>query len=398
MSSEKLDISFALPRIFKGHFTGGLYCILKHAHLLSEKGHSVNLIPYPGSEHPEWIECNANFLLERSGLRTKLLRLGLERSLRKSNEFRAAVNSHSFQSRIRPSDITIATACETAPMVHRHGRGARAYFMQHFEPVFMEPGTPKFFAAAETYLLPLYKIANSLWLADRVTAFLRQSGVEERVFQSINAVDLGIFRKLPVAARRDSERRVVVISYGGRKVAWKGFEEMAHAMNAARRALPDHEIEWRVYGSACLPPDNSIAPYSGLGFLQTQELAKEYNRADILLSASWYESFPLFPIEAMACGLATIATGKGTEDFAQHGRNCEIVESKNIDSIAKGLIKVVRDEGYRKKLALNATQDAKALSWENASDRMEQVIREVVEIHREKGAGPHSFESFVEHL
>jgi len=41
-----------------------------------------------------------------------------------------------------------------------------------------------------------------------------------------------------------------------------------------------------------------------------------------------YESFPLFPLEAMACGLAVITTAPGTEDYAVNQENCLVVEPK----------------------------------------------------------------------
>ena len=100
----------------------------------------------------------------------------------------------------------------------------------------------------------------------------------------------------------------------------------------------------------------------------------------------------------MACGLAAIMTAKGTEDYAKHGRNCEIVQPRDVDSIAAGLIQAGAGCRLSQEARDDCGRDAKALSWENASDRMEAIIREIVELHRGKSAGSHSFESFVENL
>ena len=62
---------------------------------------------------------------------------------------------------------------------------------------------------------------------------------------------------------------------------WKGFAEMAEAMALARRRLP-MTLEWLVYGNASLLPDNPVASYTKLGFLQPTELVKAYNNADFL--------------------------------------------------------------------------------------------------------------------
>jgi len=87
---------------------------------------------------------------------------------------------------------------------------------------------------------------------------------------------------------------VRIISYGGRDAKWKGFAEMVQAMCEARNMLPGIIIEWNVFGDALIPPSNSVAPYNSLGFLNSESLADEYRKNDILLSASWYESFRFF--------------------------------------------------------------------------------------------------------
>jgi glycosyltransferase involved in cell wall biosynthesis len=103
-------------------------------------------------------------------------------------------------------------------------------------------------------------------------------------------------------------------------------------------------------------------------------LSEEYKKADILLSASWYESFPLFPIEAMACGLAVITTQFGTEEYAVHGKTAEIVQPKNPQSIAEGLIKLVRDEAYRLRLATAGNQASREFHWDRSVERLESIL------------------------
>lgn len=186
-----------------------------------------------------------------------------------------------------------------------------------------------------------------------------------------------IFQKLGRKVSRNS-KHVKVISYGGRCVVWKGFSEMAEAVAMARGKLPDYNIEWVVYGDAALPPDNAIAPYSPLGFLNPSELCNAYNDADILLSASWYESFPLFPIEAMACGIAVITTQFGTEEYAQHGVSAHVVEPRNPSSISEGLVKLVTDLNYRKSLANNGENTAMAYTWSRSVDTMEDILSKII--------------------
>jgi glycosyltransferase involved in cell wall biosynthesis len=135
------------------------------------------------------------------------------------------------------------------------------------------------------------------------------------------------------------------------------------------------EIEWRVYGTgASVPPQNGIADYIPLGFLSPRRLAEEYCKADILLSASWYESFPLFPIEAMACGLAVVTSQYGTEEYAMHEVTAEIVAPKDPESIAHGLLRLIKSPEYRCKLGKNGNMKSKEFTWERSVDRFEKLI------------------------
>lgn len=385
---KRLSINFVVPKLEEYKFSGGIYCILKYADGLAKKGHLVNVIPPIGSKKPKWIDCSANFILNakerllghsvNSTVRNIITRL--DKALyRKKNPFtQRAIRLDYMRYAIPEADITIATAWDTAEIVYRFGKGEKAYFMQHFEPVFFETESYEKKLCEWSYQLPIKKIANSIWLKQKVEDYLKTHEVNDTVYKCVNAVDLDIFKKIPIENFREHPKYVKIISYGGRKVRWKGFEEMAQAIAIARKKLPDYHINWLVYGDAALPPNNQIAEYTHLGFLQPRELAHAYNKCDILLSASWYESFPLFPIEAMACGLAVITTKYGTEDYAVHGVNAEIVEERNPYSIAEGIIKLVTDKEYREKLSHNGYATAQNFNWNSSVNNMEQVLFKII--------------------
>ena len=59
-------INFITPKLSRKRFSGGIYCILKHADELTKQGHTVNVIPLYGGRKPEWIQCSANFLINKA--------------------------------------------------------------------------------------------------------------------------------------------------------------------------------------------------------------------------------------------------------------------------------------------------------------------------------------------
>lgn len=381
-------INIVTPAIHPTLFSGGLFCIMKYADGLAAKGHKVNVIPGMYSERPEWIDCRADILL---GCADGIGKLGVgamrDRFLRtldrryffvRPKVIRNAIDLDHVARLMPAADVTIATAWETVEAVLRFGSGRKAYFMQHFEPVFFAEPCYEKFQCELSYQLPLRRITNSQWLHERVSEYLAAHGITDVVYKCKNAVDLATFRKVGGRIAKDG-KHVKVISYGGRCVAWKGFAEMAEAVAMARRTLPDYDIEWLVYGDAALPPDNMTAPYVPLGFLGPQALCAAYNEADILLSASWYESFPLFPIEAMACGLAVITTRSGTEEYAHHGITAHIVEARNPASVSDGLVRLVTDLSYRRELSTNGEAMAREHTWSQSVDTMESILYEIID-------------------
>jgi glycosyltransferase involved in cell wall biosynthesis len=269
------------------------------------------------------------------------------------------------------SDITLATDYKTVLPVALYGSGSKFYFSQHYEPYFAIDNPNPLLAEQEawmSYQQDVRIIANSSWLKSRLH--------EEFGFSNIAVCPNAINHETFTGNVKDDDfgRTVKVISYGGRDAQWKGFKEMAQAVAIARSRLPQREVRWLVYGSSILPPKNLYADYESLGFLTLPKLAHAYRESDLLLSASWYESFPLFPIEAMACGLPVVTTRLGTEEYAKDADTAQIVEARDPESIAAGLVKLIEDSDYRRRLARNGQAMARRFTWESAVNRMEQIV------------------------
>lgn len=401
-------INFVLPALKKDSFSGGALCLINYANGLASIGHVVNVITYVESESPEWFKrpWGFNFIspsksvlfsrsLKSSGLAIRgLLKSALQAGalLNKENKanIRDAVGGvatllaqrgsygiskgaviENLQMMLPDADITIASDFETAYAVALVGKGKRCYFSQHYEPFFWKERLAGEIAKREaelSYQLGLIQIVNSPWLASE----LKKRHHIDEAFICSNAIDHDTF-KGDVKTRSD-KRVLKVISYGGRDAEWKGFREMCEGVRLAREQMPNITFEWQVYGTALLPPDNNIAPYQALGFLNQAQLVAAYQANDVLLSASWYESFPLFPIEAMASGIATICTSPGTEVYAEHGDTVEIVQPQSPESIAASLIRLANDEPYRFALAQRGQIKAQEFTWDRSIKRMSEIL------------------------
>ena len=379
------NIVIFTPRIKKKTFTGGRLTLFEYANGLVALGHKVTIVPIEKSYKPIWFDYKFRLDLGSPKLSLSNIYLGIIKKkpylimseLGKILSFVSQYGSYSFRramqiewvrNRIPHADISIASSFETAIIVGMHEATKKFYFAQHFEPLFVnESENPKqaYIDAILSYSIPkLNVIANSTWLKNTL---MTEVGIESSL--CTNAIDNKVF--FP-SENPDLPDDFTVVSYGGRNAEWKGFIDLAKAMAIARGRIPN--LKWIVFGSAELPPQNTIFPYKSLGFVQGEELRCTYANAHVLVAPAWYESFPLYPLEAMACGTALITTPKGTEDYAVHLKNALVIPEKDPSSIADAIVHLFNNPDLRKKLAVQGSLDAKKFTWDQSVARMSEIL------------------------
>ena len=379
-------VDLFVPSIGRTRFSGGMLTLFHYANGLVARGHRVIVVPLQRSPRPEWFDVRFEIFdgharpdlgrLVGAGLARKRGPFGAELSRllaawgpRAGYVFLQSAALASLRGVVPPADVSLASSFPTALPARLLAPGRKSYFAQHYEPLFA--GETDFPALAEadakaSYDFPeLSLIANSSWLAATLE---KEHGVRPPV--CVNAVETkDFFRE---GEPPDPRERFVVVSYGGRDAKWKGFADAAEAIRLARQAIP--HLEWRVYGDALLPPDNPVAPYRSLGFISGAALRRAYSEAHALLATSWYESFPLFPLEAMACETAVITTPFGTEDYARHGENALVVPAREPAAMAEAIRTLAADEGLRRRLAAAGLQTARAFHWDRSVNRMAELL------------------------
>jgi len=146
-------------------------------------------------------------------------------------------------------------------------------------------------------------------------------------------------------------------------------------MGELMRRYPN-KIAWHVYGfqHPVFAPDNELAPYKFHGTLNHDDLSRLYAESDIALCPSWYESFPLPPIEAMACGTAVITTPYGTEGYAIDGHTAIVARPRVVSDFVIALDGLARIPELRQRLAQNGRAMAESLSWDGAVAAREELL------------------------
>ena len=339
--------------------TGGHRVVLEYCNRLKVLGHTVSVVALGLSHDHRWFPLRVPIGYSRLGRFLNLYNDALVHtpSLPRWDDLERLCRL------IPDCDIAVATYCLTASAVWRSPRcTARAYFTQHFEPYFFHDDYLKRWAL-ETYHLPIAKAANSSWLKDRI---------REATGQEVSILTPGINTSI-FYARRTSvnriKRRIVAFS---KPVAWKGFEDLIRAVKVIESRRNDFELV--TFGDWTPPRLPLSIRASHIVSPSDEELAQLYSSAEILVCPSRYESFPLPPLEAMACGTPVVTTSVGTEDFARNYENSLVVPPSDPQALARAVMTLMDDESLQDRLRRNGLETARRNDWDKAAARMERFL------------------------
>ncbi|TAJ93136.1 MAG: glycosyltransferase, partial [Gammaproteobacteria bacterium] len=382
--TQPLRINFALPPSPK--ISGGPLAILEYANRLAARGHTVTITTYPDShwegENPfPWFKFSGKILFKQDRNSDSTFQRGQLlanfSSMPHKTPFEFMFIEGSIWSGLIEAmpdcDINIATYWSTAFPVYFSHKGKPVYFMQHYEEIFytMQHDYMMHKQMARTsYALPIYKIANSSWLQKLI-----KEKYEQLIPFSNNGIELSDFTPMPKLSSSDHVIRVVTYS---RPEDWKGFSDAVGAMQKVFDKFGD-KVQWHVFGykHETISESNKYATYHYHPRLSFIQLAELYATSDISLCPSWYESFPLPPLESMASGTAVVTTKYGTEDYAFDDYNALVVESRDIDKMADAIVRLIQDKNLRNRLAVEGRRTAELFNWDRAVEERERLIYQI---------------------
>ena len=94
---------------------------------------------------------------------------------------------------------------------------------------------------------------------------------------------------------------------------------------------------------------------------------------------SFYESFGMVALEAMACGTPVVASQVGGLAFlVQDGLNGYVVPGGDPDALSERLAQLISSPGLRKQLGQQAAAYALDYSWENITSRIIDLYQETL--------------------
>lgn len=230
--------------------------------------------------------------------------------------------------------------------------------------------------------------AERLFVVSRLTEREVRAEYGRRSVVISNGVELERFCERSAEARAALRRRFGLSEHGVLVLSVGGVEPRKNtlaALEAVARVHAAHpELVWVIAGGASIWDHSAemqafsrrLGEFSPeltrrvvvLGTIEDSELSALYDAADVLLCPSRKEGFGLCVLEALAARTAVVVPGR--EPFVDFldSNSARFVDPDSIESIAAGLLAVVRDRSVRERLALSGRAVAERHGWQQVAE------------------------------
>jgi glycosyltransferase involved in cell wall biosynthesis len=367
---ETLKINYVMYSTTR---TGGTRTLLNFANELAKMGHDVSITT---PHYDSWFQLDSGVrIITKKTSVDKYLLYG--RLIINKRNYISAHNSYLYKlmNMIPKVDINVATFSPTAYITSWKSIDGSVpfYHMQHFETLMTQDPMMKKFIL-DTYFLPIHKIANSIWLQEKL---FRLTGIKYPIVNP--AVEHNVFfPHYGENAIDDGSNVVHIVALG--KGGWKNAKAIYDAVELVRKQVKNRKIVLHYFGNE---PLNSI-PFDGSSTvfhkdLTDEQLAELYSNSKIQITFSTAESFPLPPLEAMACGCAVITTPYGVEDYVVNGENALLTQPDDIDMLVSNINLLIEDDFLCEKLEKNGLKTAQRFKYSEQAKVLEREIRKARE-------------------
>ena len=346
--------------------SGGIRVISIYADRLVKRGHTVNIVTQPRKQLT--FRAKLKQFLKGQGWPKKMLEEashldGLGLSIHCIESHRPVVDKD-----VPDGDVAIATFWRTGQWVANMSasKGAKAIFLQGYEA---SPGHEDPYMDS-VWRMPLRKIVISKWLIDL-------AGEKFGDFNALhvpNSVDI-----LQFNAPERGKQLVPTIGFLYSTVHLKGVDTILAALKNVRDRIPGLRVI--AFGAHPVAPELPLPGYVEFHLLPSQQLIpKLYAACDVWVCGSRREGYHLPPLEAMACRCPVVSTKVGGPlDNIIDGVNGYLVDVDDFEALAARIIDVLLlPEPIWRRMSDAALESATRYSWDDATDRFEMALHEIV--------------------
>ncbi|MCK9228356.1 MAG: glycosyltransferase family 4 protein [Syntrophorhabdaceae bacterium] len=230
----------------------------------------------------------------------------------------------------------------------------------------------------EEHAIAAYRSKRIIAVSDMVRDhFSSHYGMDKQHIDVVyNGVDIERFRPATVSPKGPATK--ILFCAGNFRL--KGLGPLLQAMgNVVRQG---EKVHLTVMGRGKKEPFKALIDREQLGdlinFIGEHSAPEEiYRQAHIFINPTYYDSYSLTTVEAMASGLPVITTNwAGASCFVGHEEGYIIDEPDNIGALTDAII-ALTDPARRKVMSENARKKAELLTIEKNADQIENILLEV---------------------
>ena len=162
------------------------------------------------------------------------------------------------------------------------------------------------------------------------------------------------------------------ILYLSRLATRKGINQFLKAIPKVQNRV---DAQFIVAGVGQVPEHGDKIPNcTFLGHVPHNETPKLLALSDIFVLPSLSENLSISILEAMASGVAVVATAVGgTPEVIDHEKNGLLIHPNEVDEIADAIVRLVESEGLRTKIAAEGRRTvAEKFNWKTAGERTKE--------------------------
>ncbi|MBI5234092.1 MAG: glycosyltransferase family 4 protein [Deltaproteobacteria bacterium] len=219
---------------------------------------------------------------------------------------------------------------------------------------------------------------NALQIKDRYGRLpeVIYNGVDDEGFSPVPTDERVMLR---TALGVNPDERCIV--YAGRLVGWKGvdlliraFKDVNETFSSRLFIVGDGEKRAELESLAgCLGISERV---EFTGFRPHAEVARYYRASDVAVFPSvGSEAFDISLCEAMACETAVVATANGGHlELVIDAQTGLLVTSGDTDALRCAILRLLKDDGLRQRLAMAARESVMAeFTWDAVAERLARV-------------------------
>jgi len=168
----------------------------------------------------------------------------------------------------------------------------------------------------------------------------------------------------PFIAKHLSDLNHNVAMSAGRFEKIKRFDVLIEAVSLIKDQCPGWKFKIFGEGSEQKPLTDLIAGKRLEGIVElvptVSDIEKEYCNSSIYAMSSKTEAFPMVLLEAKSCGLPVVSFDcpNGPLEIIRNGIDGLLVENGNVEALAQGMLKLIKDPLLRHKYGREAAKDA----------------------------------------